>query len=182
MSFGGDANPDNVFSGEITHFHGNFQWVESLFLHRLTLLCVQQFESCCLNILWGGRHCGVPEYSGLPVPTTRTGRFFRIPPKSRLALSVCRITSYSWAKLNTMLVASSEGHTISSPSAIPGWSPTKISGGPRFRYKMEKRWSTLKRLSIRGGKKVARRGYRWSQTGTAVSDGHPVAIHSPRRI
>ena len=24
VSFGGDANPDNVFSGEITHFHGYF--------------------------------------------------------------------------------------------------------------------------------------------------------------
>ena len=50
---------------------------------------------------------------------------------------------------------------------------TKISGCPRFRYKVEKRWSTQIRWSIRGGKKVARRGHRWSQTGTAVSNGHP---------
>ena len=49
----------------------------------------------------------------------------------------------------------------------------KISGGPRSRYKVEKRWSTLKRWSIRGEKMVAPRGHRWSQTGTAVSDGHP---------
>ena len=48
--------------------------------------------------------------------------------------------------------------------------------GPRFRYKVEKRWSTLKRWSIHAGKKVARRGHRWSQTGTAVSDGHPGLI------
>ena len=49
----------------------------------------------------------------------------------------------------------------------------KILGGPRSRYKVEKMWSTLKRWSIRGERKVARRGHRWSQTGTAVSDGHP---------
>ena len=38
------------------------------------------------------------------------------------------------------------------------------------------RWKKVvhtKKLAIRGGKKVARRGQRWSQTGTAVSDGHP---------
>ena len=40
--------------------------------------------------------------------------------------------------------------------------------------KVEKSRSTLKRWSIRGGKKVARRGHKWSQTGTAVSDSHPV--------
>jgi len=53
----------------------------------------------------------------------------------------------------------------------------KISGGPRSRYKVQKRWSTLQRWSIRGGKKVARRGHRWSETGTAVSDGHPDLEH-----
>ena len=78
---------------------------------------------------------------------------------------------------------------------LQGGHQPKISGGPRFRQggkrwptlkismrwknevenfeQVEKRWSTLKRWSIRGGKKVARRGHRWSQTGTAVSDGHP---------
>ena len=55
----------------------------------------------------------------------------------------------------------------------------KISGGPRSRYTVEKRWSTLQRWSIRGGEKVARRGHRWSQTGTAVSDGHPVGKFNP---
>ena len=35
-----------------------------------------------------------------------------------------------------------------------------------------------KRWSIRGGKKVAQRGHWWSQTGTAVSDGHPVKCSS----
>ena len=57
------------------------------------------------------------------------------------------------------------------PPSQGGHQP-KILGGPRSRYKVEKRWSTLKRWSIRGGKKVVRRGNRWSQTGTAVSDGH----------
>ena len=39
------------------------------------------------------------------------------------------------------------------------------------------RWKKVvhtKNAVLKGGKKVARRGHRWSQTGTAVSHGHPV--------
>ena len=39
------------------------------------------------------------------------------------------------------------------PTARQGGHQPKISGGPSSRYKVEKRWSTLKRWSIRGGQK-----------------------------
>ena len=81
--------------------------------------------------------------------------------------------------LRTVPVANSSEWTRTWSSQ--GGHQPKISGGPRSRYKVEKRWSTLKRWSMRGGKKVARRGHRWSQTGTAVSDGHPgVELRCPQ--
>ena len=62
------------------------------------------------------------------------------PPVPRFALSYVR----HYALMSSL--------TCEADSQQGGQQP-KISGGPKCRYKVEKRWSTLKRWSIRGGSK-----------------------------
>ena len=51
---GANANPDNAFSGENTHFKETSPLKEDQVLHHLTILCIQKSEKCCPNILYGG--------------------------------------------------------------------------------------------------------------------------------